>query len=50
MDEIIDVYADNKIIITHVMLNNDKDIKLLRGFEEDTKKRYIRNVVIMVAR
>ena len=48
MDEIIDVCADNKIIITHVVLNNNKDIKLLRGFEEDTKKRYMRNIVIMI--
>ena len=48
MDEKIDIYEDNKIIITQLVLNNDKDIKLLRGFEEDTKKRYIRNIVIMI--
>jgi len=50
MDEIVNAYQSSEIIISHVMLNNDKNIKLLRGFEEDerTKKRYIRNIVIMV--
>jgi len=50
MDEIIGNYNGNKIIISDVSLNNDKNIKLLRGFEVDNiaKKRYMRNVVIMV--
>lgn len=50
MDERIDVYQENNIVISHVILNHDKDIKLLRGFEENTKakKRYIRNIVIMI--
>ena len=50
MDERIDVYQENNIVISHVILNHDKDIKLLRGFEENikAKKRYIRNIVIMI--
>lgn len=50
MDELIDTCKDNKIIISHVVLNYDRDIKLLRGFEEDAnvKKRYMRNIVIMI--
>jgi len=50
MDEIIDIYKENKIIVSCVVLNHDENIKLLRGFEEDsnTKKRYIRNIVIMI--
>jgi hypothetical protein len=50
MDEIIGAYQENRIIISHVVLNHDKDIKLLRGFEEDSgvKKRYMRNIVIMI--
>jgi|GEM_PF-5906140 len=50
MDEIIDVYEENKIIVSGVILNYDKNIKLLRGFEQNSisKKRYMRNVVIMI--
>lgn len=50
MDEIIEKHNGNKIIISDVSLNNDKHIKLLRGFEVDdsAKKKFMRNVVIMV--
>ena len=50
MDEMIENYNANKIVISDVILNNDKNIKLLRGFELDdsAKKKYMRNVVIMV--
>ena len=51
MDELIIAYQENQIEISHVVLNQDKDIKLLRGFEQDAgnKKRYMRNIVIMIA-
>ena len=35
MDEIIEKQSGNSIIITDVILNNQKSIKLLRGYEED---------------
>jgi len=49
MDDNISKY-NGRIEISHVMLNNDKDIKLLRGFEVDPSinKRYMRNIVVMV--
>ena len=50
MDEMIESYNGNKIVISEVSLNNDKHIKLLRGFEVDkkAKQKYMRNVVVMV--
>jgi hypothetical protein len=50
MDEIIEKQSGNSIIITDVVLNNQKNIRLLRGYEEDynNKKRYMRNIVIMI--
>ena len=50
MDEIITKYEKNEIIITEIILNNSKNIKLLRGFEQDsiTQKKYMRNFVIMI--
>jgi len=50
MDEIIKESYSTDILITHVVLNQQKDIKLLRGYEEDydNKKRYMRNFVIMI--
>jgi len=50
MDELVEEYKGNTIMISHVVLNQSKNIKLLRGFEHDTKsnKRYMRNIVIMV--
>lgn len=50
MDENIDKFDGNDIVISTVILNHDKDIKLLRGFEIDEKSnnRYMRNVVIMI--
>lgn len=50
MDEMIEKYSGNKIDISDVSLNNDKNIKLLRGFEvdESARKKYMRNIVIMV--
>lgn len=50
MDEQIVGYQENRIELSHVVLNYDKNIKLLRGFEVDAKsnKRHMRNIVIMV--
>ena len=50
MDELVVEYNGNQIEISHVVLNQCKDIKLLRGFEQDAgnKKRYMRNIVIMI--
>lgn len=49
MDEIISK-QESKMVITHVVLNQKKDIKLLRGFEDNkiSKKRYMRNIVVMI--
>ena len=50
MDELVVEYNGNDIEISHVVLNQDKDIKLLRGFKQDkdNKKKYMRNFVIMI--
>jgi len=50
MDELVEKYEGNRIAISHVVLNQDKNIKLLRGFEQDinSNKRYMRNIVIMI--
>lgn len=50
MDELVGECQVNRIAISHVVLNQDKNIKLLRGFEQDSshKKRYMRNIVIMI--
>ena len=48
MDEIITKDVKNDIHITTVMLSKKNDIKLLRGFELDGKKKYMRNYVIII--
>lgn len=49
MDENIEKF-NGEIDISHVVLDHDKNIKLLRGFEivPDIDKRYMRNVVVMI--
>ena len=50
MDELIVGRNENRIELSHVVLNYKHNIKLLRGFGVDAKsdKRYMRNIVIMI--
>jgi len=48
MNEYIEIYEDTYISLSEVILNRNKDIKLLRGFDYDieSNKRYMRHIVV----